>query len=278
MLYLFINNLNIVSVIIKVSSFRFLFFYFFPQPKSRFFSAIWWVSDDIKFQDQREAMPCGKRISLQMREIISRLYLELNYSVREVFVTLFNSDPALCSLQYLGRLCNALRLAAFRETYLIGGPKSSGRPLSLSYFNRLLIQHSVLSNKTRRLCEMYQEYCVMFYPDNDVEDAEEEDNAHHRLSLSTFGRTLKRQHISRKIIERRNINQNPVEGLEFLDSIAHINPIFMIDIDESKQDRQSRELKFGYAPEGEACIKDQIIINNTAYSTIAAVTPMGFMD
>ena len=146
-------------------------------------------------------MPCGKRIYLQMREIISRLYLELNYSVREVFVTLFNSDPALCSLQYLGRLCNALRLAAFRETYLIGGPKSSGRPLSLSYFNRLLIQHSVLSNKTRRLCEMYQEYCVMFYPDNDVEDAEEEDNnAHHRLSISSFGRTLKRQPILKKII------------------------------------------------------------------------------
>ena len=51
----------------------------------------------------------------------------------------------------------------------------------------------------------------------------------------------------------------------------------MIDIDETKQDQQSRELKFGFAPEGEVCIKDQIIINNTAYSTIAAVTPMGFM-
>ena len=147
-------------------------------------------------------MPLGKRITLQIREITSRLYLQLNYSVREIFATLYNSDPALCSLQYLGRLCNHLRLAAFRETYLIGGPKSSGRPLSLSYFNRLLIQHSVLSNKSRLLCKMYREYCDMFYPDNDAEDAVEEDNAHHRLSISTFGRTLKRLHISRKIIER----------------------------------------------------------------------------
>ena len=103
---------------------------------------------------------------------------------------------------------------------------------------------------------------------------------HKKISLIPnsvhFGRTLKWQHISRKIIERRNINQNPVEGLEFLDSIANINPIFMIDIDETKQDRYSRELKFGYAPEGEVCIKDQIIINKTAYSTITAVvTPMG---
>jgi len=221
----------------------------------------------------------GKRITLQMREIISRLFIHDNYSVVEIFATLYNSDPTLCSFQYLQRLCNDLREPAFRESYLIGGPKSTGRPLSLSYFNRLLIQQSVLSNKTRRLCQMYRDYCDMFYPDNDVDDEVDNNNdAHHRLSLSTFHKTLQRQHITRKIIERRNINQNPIEGLEFLEAIAHINPIFMIDIDETKQDRESRELKFGYSsPEGEDCIKDQIIINNTAYSTIAAVTPLGFM-
>jgi len=222
-------------------------------------------------------MPSGRRITLQMREIISRLFLQENYSVVEIFAALYNSNPARCSLRYLKELCSGLRQAAFRETYLIGGPKSTGRPLSLSYFDRLLIRQSVLSNKTRRLCQMYRDYCEMFYPNNDSDDEEEEIVQHHRLSLSTFQRTVQRLHISRKKIERRNIYQNPVEGLEFLDSIAHINPIFMIDIDETKQDRHSRELKFGYAPEGEDCIKDQIIINNTAYSTIAAVTPLGFM-
>ena len=96
-------------------------------------------------------MPRGNRITLQMRDIISRLFLQDDYSVIKIFAILYNSDPALCSLQYLGRLCNDLRIAAFRETYLIGGPKSTGRPLSLNSFNRLLI-HSTISliqqNKT----------------------------------------------------------------------------------------------------------------------------------
>ena len=151
-----------------------------------------------------------------MIEIISRLLLEDNYSVKDIFAASYNSNPALCSLQYLMRLCNDLRTATFRETYLIGGPKSTGRPLSLSYFNRLLIRQSVMSNKTRRLCQMYRDYCDMFYPDNDAEDDVVENNDNHRLSLSTFHRTfLQRQHISRKKIERRNINQNPIEGLDF---------------------------------------------------------------
>jgi hypothetical protein len=83
----------------------------------------------------------------------------------------------------------------------------------------------------------------MFYPDVNVQNADEGgdgDDHPHMLSLSTFKRTLQqRGQITRKKIERRNINQNPIEGLEFLDSIEHINPIYLIDIDETKQDRQS---------------------------------------
>ena len=68
-----------------------------------------------------------------------------------------------------------------------------------------------------------------------------------------------------------------IKILAFLDAIEHINIIYFIDLDETKNDRHSRELKYGYLPEGEPCMKDQIVINNVAYSTIAAVTPHGFM-
>ena len=128
-----------------------------------------------------------------------------------------------------------------------------------------MIRQHVLANKNWRVCRMYREYCEMFYPEG-------ENNQHYILSLSTFKRTLKRKRLTRKVMERRNINQNPVEGLEFLDAIEHINPTYIIDVDETKQDRESRELKYGYSPEGESCFKDQIVINNTAYSTIAAVS------
>ena len=62
-----------------------------------------------------------------------------------------------------------------------------------------------------------------------------------------------------------------------MEAIEHYNPIYFIDIDETKQDRESQELKYGYSPKGENCIKDQILITNTPYSTISAVTSFRFL-
>ena len=216
-------------------------------------------------------MPRGKRISLQIREIICRNIIENDFTAEELFATLFNSDPDRCSLRYLRTICRFLRRdLSFREQYLRGGRLSTGRPLSQDVFNRIMIRQHVLDNKNRRCCRMYQDYCAMFYPAGHPQQ--------NVLSLSTFKRTLKRGRITRKKNERRNINQNPIEGVQFLEAIEHIDPRFFIDVDETKQDRrESRELKFGYSPEGEECLKDQIIINNVAYSTIAAVTPFGFL-
>lgn len=217
-------------------------------------------------------MPRGKRITLQLREIICRFHLEYDFSAEEIYGVIYRNNNSFCSLQYLRKLCYLLRTRpAFRDSYLLDGRKSPGRPLSQSYFNRLLIRENALAIKTRNVCKMYRDYCDMFYPDAIP------DNHPHMLSLSTFRRTLTRGHITRKVIERRNINQNPIEGVAFLDAIEHINAIYFIDLDETKNDRHSRELKYGYSPEGEPCMKDQIVINNVAYSTIAAVTPHGFM-
>ena len=218
-------------------------------------------------------MPKGKRISLELREIICRNHIENNWSPVEIYLNIFNGQLERISLRYIRKICRAFRnVPEFRHLYLIGGRLSPGRPLSQGLFEKIMIRQHVMSNKSRRLCRMYRDYCEMFYP-----PAEEENNQQHILSLSTFKRTLKRGRLTRKVMERRNINQNPIEGLQFLDAIEHINPTYIIDIDETKQDRESRELKYGYSPEGENCIKDQIVINNTAYSTIAAVTSSGFL-
>lgn len=201
--------------------------------------------------------------------------MEDHYSPEQIHAILYNGDNLKCSLRYIQKLCLLLHDNDFRENYLLGGPKQSGRPYSQSYFQRLLIRNHCLENKTVRLCKMYQDYCRMFYPQFDNANFE---NMHPQiLSLSTFKRTIKRGKITRKVMERRNINQNPIQGLHFLEAIEHINPIYFVDCDETKQDRESRQLKYGFAPEGDVCTKDQIVINNAAYSTIAAVTPFGFM-
>ncbi len=67
-------------------------------------------------------MPRGKRISLQIREIICRNIIENNFTAEELFATLFNSDPDQCSLRYLRKICRFLRRdVQFREQYLRGG-------------------------------------------------------------------------------------------------------------------------------------------------------------
>ena len=205
-----------------------------------------------------------------MREIICRNIVENNFTVDQLFAALFDNDPARCSLEYIQKLGRFLRRdLRFREQYLRGGRLPVGRSFSQDVINRIMIRQHVLDNKNRRCCSMYQDYCAMFYPAGNLPQ--------NVLSLSTFKRILKRGRITRKKIVRRNINQNPIEGVRFLEAIEHIDPRFLIDVDETKHDRESRELKFGYSPEGEECLKDQIVINNFAYSTIAAVTPFGFL-
>ena len=105
-------------------------------------------------------MPRGKRISLQLREIIARLYLRNALTPLEIFALLYRSNRRLCSFEYLTKLCGLLRNPIFRASYLIGSRKTPGRPLSQSYFNRLLIRQSVFSHKTRHVCEMYRDYCL----------------------------------------------------------------------------------------------------------------------
>ena len=39
-------------------------------------------------------MPRGKRISLQMREIICRNIVDNNFTVEQIFAALFDNDPA----------------------------------------------------------------------------------------------------------------------------------------------------------------------------------------
>ena len=171
-------------------------------------------------------MPHGIQICLELRELIYRYFTEFNYSVAQIHASLFNGDVQRCSIEYLTKLCNKLNSDEdFAEGYLLGGRKTPGRPLSLPYFERSLIRERILHDKHLNVSTMYRNYCDMFYPaenDNEV--------GPHRLSLSTFKRSLKRNHLTRKVMGRRHINQNPAEGVQYLEAIEHIDPINIIDV------------------------------------------------
>jgi len=218
-------------------------------------------------------MPKGQRICPDLRELIYTHHIEHNRTPYEIHHLLFNRDNTRCTLKYLTDICSRITDDEhFSTQYLNGGAKQSGRPLSLDYLHRSLICGQIQLDKHRHVVTMFHNYCLMLFPDD--EDLAEPEN---RLSLSTFKRTLKRGGFSRKIMERRHINQDPMEGVRFLETIEHINPMCIIDVDETKSNPESFFQKYGYAPIGDECLKEQIMINGTAYCTIAAVSPLGFV-
>ena len=51
----------------------------------------------------------------------------------------------------------------------------------------------------------------------------------------------------------------------------------MVDIDETSNSPASFMIKYGWSPVGDECLVSQIRIGGHSYSTIAAVTPRGFL-
>jgi transposase len=78
-------------------------------------------------------------------------------------------------------------------------------------------------------------------------------------------------------MERRHIRRNDVEGVVYLDAIAHRNPLFCVNSDGMACSRTDVFTKHGWAPAGEKCFFQQIVINSKFYSVMAAVTPLGFL-
>lgn len=87
----------------------------------------------------------------------------------------------------------------------------------MDYGTRSLVCEQVQLDKHHTIKTMYENYCRAFHPDEFADGIEE-----NKLSLSTFKRTLKRGRFTRKCIQRTHVNQDPIEGVRFLEAIEHI--------------------------------------------------------
>ena len=128
--------------------------------------------------------------------------------------------------------------------------------------------------KNYRIRDLQQTFINTYY-DNNAMDPEMFQQG---PSESTVLRTLHRDGLTRKIIQHRHYLRNDTAGYDFLKRIQHIDPHDLIDIDETASSPQSFLDKYGWSPRGEECVHVQILINNTAYSTISAVSPFGFIS
>jgi len=136
----------------------------------------------------------------------------------------------------------------------------------LSSGERNVIAHIAMETKAFKVSKLREIFADLYYG-----------GTQYCSSLSTIERTLHRADLSRKTMERRHILRNDVEGVRYLEVIAHRNPINCINIDGMACSRTDFFLKFGWAPVGERCVYQQIVINSQFYSVMAAVTPLGFL-
>lgn len=96
-------------------------------------------------------------------------------------------------------------------------------------------------------------------------------------STSTVFRELKRDQISRKVAEHRNILRDDVAGAKWCNRVAWVDPMDCIDIDGTSNSRETFLCKYGRSKIGEPCVLPQIRIGSKSYSTLAACSPLGFI-
>jgi hypothetical protein len=78
-------------------------------------------------------------------------------------------------------------------------------------------------------------------------------------------------------MERRHRYQNPAKILRYLKRVAPFEPMRLVDIDEMKMAPSHFQSHFGYSPEGDAAVREQIVIGTRSFVVIAAMGYFGMI-
>ena len=212
----------------------------------------------------------GKSISLITRQWIFRFLFHLNRSPDEIYAELFeDNENTSVTIKYLRRLCFRLTHdIQFRIRYMAGPQSPTGRPRSLESNERRFLFSMLARKPNYRVGKLARDFLHLYYGEHPLQNGPNE---------RTILRVLHRADFSRKVMEHRHYLRDDGEGVDYLKRIAHIDPLNFIDIDETASCPESFRERFGWSPVGDECIQQQIIIGNRSFSTIAAVTPFGFI-
>ena len=213
-------------------------------------------------------MPRGVPLNKVDREHVSYHVLDLGLSAEEIFIRLFEGDIRKISLCYLQKLCSQIKMEnGFRDAYALGPYAKPGRKSNISLTEKLVMLDIALQHPTWTEAVVRQHFVTTYYENQEVD----------HLSVSSVHRVICRADISRKVVERRHILRDDIQGLDYMERIAHHNPYNFIDIDEVSSNPESFQTRYGRAPVGKPCIIRQIVIGTRTFSTIAAMTPFGFL-
>lgn len=185
------------------------------------------------------------------------------------------------SVNYLGRVCRDLHNPAFAAEYCLG-PKprqgAAGASKKLDAFEESVIMDLVEAHPTAHLATLINFYYQAYYGDVIAANPGALLPAEHRISTKIIGRLIHDNGWSKVAGEYRHINTDPTLGYEYLMSVAHVDPNYLVDIDETGTDLDDFGCSRGYSKVGEKYIRTQFVVRGKHYTAIAAACCRGFLS
>ena len=153
------------------------------------------------------------------------------------------------------------------EAYLQSKRKRGGRPQTLDECALSFLRQIIAENQTAKLSLITRLFCEGYYGDIDLGPCQ-----------TTVWNALRvKLRWSRKVMTRRNIAADPSDQVEFLLEMAYINALRLVSIDGMIQKKEDYHKRMGYAPIGEECVWDQIVIGSKSFPVMCAVCSLGIL-
>jgi len=214
-------------------------------------------------------MPPGHHVSKEVRELLYTQLIVLDKMPQEV-ISLVAASYTLKSLANLKR-----QLQNFDEEKLavyMNGPKPmtlTGRKRTFpgavgDEFVQLRLEHN-----QAKLSELRTFYDINYVANSANLVAP---------STATISRILARAGIVRKIASKIHALSDPLEQHAFLEMIAPVDPLQLVDVDETKVNNDEMTNKYAWAPVGQPAQRVQLRIDSISYSVVAAYCPLGFIN
>ena len=212
-------------------------------------------------------MPSGTHLtSAYLQQIwYGTVILQQNYTT--IFENVFRSDISHVSVRYLKKLCARCRNGDYGNQFLgLKLPRTGGPELVIDNFDADALINIFVARPQTTLKRAREIMCEDHY------------NAIYGVpSMSSFARALKRQKVSRKVMERVHYLRCPLQRGIFMDTAGYYHGSRFLDIDETLSSSKEFFQRYGYAPKGDVALKTQFQMNGRQYSSIAAYSSIGLI-
>ena len=211
---------------------------------------------------------------LQFRRLVYFAAVYENFTpehIMQLFTPCLNLQRRPISIKYITYLHHRMRTDPIWAQEYISGPRvRSGRPRMLGQFEENIFLATIPNHDGATFRTLIRDYHYLM-------TGEERPPDHLPFSENTACRIQHRAGITGKVPEYRNINRDEIERLAYMEHMAYIDPEMLVDVDETSQAPASFTNRYGRSKRGEPCIRDQIVIGTRSFSTVAALTPLGFI-